>query len=69
MAPKRAREAELARDELAAALRRAGIQFPAMDVRTPLGADEAGYALVQLGACSAPVARELAAVIARGAAR
>ncbi|AWK09771.1 hypothetical protein SSP531S_47150 [Streptomyces spongiicola] len=63
------REAEDARDALGAALRRAGIQLPAMDVRPPLRADGAGYALVTLGDCSAPVALELAAVIERGAAR
>ncbi|MFD7836968.1 hypothetical protein [Streptomyces sp. NPDC059761] len=57
-----------ARDALAAALTRAGIQLPAMDVRTPW-ADEARYALVHLGICSAPVAHALAAVITRGASR
>ncbi|MHC0429331.1 hypothetical protein ACX6XY_03960 [Streptomyces sp. O3] len=61
------REAEEARDALAVALSRAGIQFPAMDVRTPLAVGEGGYALVNLGECSAPVARELAAVITKGA--
>jgi len=62
------REAEAARDALAAALRRAGVQFPAMDVRTPVRTDGPGYALVVLGECSPPVARRLAAVVARGAA-
>ncbi len=63
-------EAEAARDALAEALRRAGIRFPAVDVRTPVRADgAAGYAMVVLGECSAPVARELAAVIERGAKR
>lgn len=62
-------EAELARDALAMALRRAGIQFPAMDVQGPLGAGEGGYGLVLLGACSAPVVQKLAAVISRGASR
>ncbi|MFB6560559.1 hypothetical protein ACFCYH_17040 [Streptomyces sp. NPDC056400] len=64
-------EAVTARDALAAALSRAGIQLPAMDVRTPwpdARADEARYALVHLGVCSAPVAHALAAVIAKGAA-
>ncbi|WP_436991183.1 hypothetical protein [Streptomyces sp. enrichment culture] len=63
-------EAKAARDELAEALRRAGIRFPAVDVRTPVRADgAAGYAMVVLGECSAPVVRELAAVIERGAER
>ncbi|QNP65790.1 hypothetical protein [Streptomyces genisteinicus] len=63
------REAHEARDALAAALTRAGVQLPAMDVRTPWAddrADDPRYALVHLGACSAPVARLLAEVIARG---
>ncbi|MFH0243702.1 hypothetical protein ACGRHY_15025 [Streptomyces sp. HK10] len=63
-------EAEAARDALAEALRRAGIRFPAVDVRTPVRADgAAGYAMVVLGECSAPVARELATVVERGAER
>ncbi|MCP3818506.1 hypothetical protein NLX86_10365 [Streptomyces sp. A3M-1-3] len=67
-AQRKIKEAMDARDALAAALTRAGIQLPAMDVRTPW-ADEARYALVHLGLCSAPVAHELAAVIAKGASR
>ncbi|MGP4000353.1 hypothetical protein [Streptomyces sp. 8N706] len=77
-------EAVEARDALAAALTRAGIQLPAMDVRTPWqdlvgraddgdGGSDAGsavrYALVHLGVCSAPVAHALAAVIVKGAGR
>ncbi|AEN12980.1 MULTISPECIES: hypothetical protein [unclassified Streptomyces] len=73
-------EALEARDALAAALTAAGIQLPAMDVRTPwqdggpeAAEDEDGrpprYALVHLGVCSAPVALELADVIRKGAAR
>lgn len=61
-------EAVEARDALATALSRAGVQLPAMDVRTPW-ADEHRYALVQLGFCSAPVAHALAEVIAKGADR
>ncbi|MEU5717564.1 hypothetical protein AB0G71_17585 [Streptomyces sp. NPDC020403] len=68
-------EAVDARDALAAALSEAGVQLPAMDVRTPWpdtdGGDEgraARYALVHLGVCSAPVAHALAAVIRVGAA-
>jgi hypothetical protein len=69
-------EALQARDALAAALTRAGVQLPAMDVRTPWMGDlddsderPARYALVHLGVCSAPVAHALAEVIDRGAAR
>ncbi|MFP8903264.1 hypothetical protein [Streptomyces atacamensis] len=63
-------EAEAARDALAEALRRARIRFPAVDVRTPVRVGgAAGYAMVVLGECSAPVARELAAVIERGTKR
>ncbi|MEU0145071.1 hypothetical protein ABZ119_03795 [Streptomyces sp. NPDC006288] len=70
----RVQEAVAARDDLAAALSGAGIQLPAMDVRTPWpDADGEGstrptrYALVHLGICSAPVAHALAAVIRKGA--
>ncbi|MFD0150482.1 hypothetical protein ACWGQ4_04290 [Streptomyces sp. NPDC055721] len=62
-------EALDARDALAAALTLAGIQLPAMDVRTPWLDDreaEAPYALVHLGVCSAPVAHALATVIING---
>ncbi|MFF7528028.1 hypothetical protein ACIP6Q_00640 [Streptomyces bobili] len=62
-------EALEARDALAAALSRAGIQLPAMDIRTPWADDrkaEAQYALIHLGVCSAPVALMLADVIAKG---
>ncbi|MFH8489706.1 hypothetical protein [Streptomyces longisporoflavus] len=64
-------EAIAARDSLAAALSRAGIQLPAMDIRTAWADDlkeEARYALVSLGVCSAPVALRLADVIRRGTA-
>jgi hypothetical protein len=76
-------EAFRARDALAAALLRAGIQLPAVGVRTPwndeldeLDVPAAGgdggagprYALVHLGVCSAPVAHDLAEVIERGVA-
>lgn len=62
-------EALDARDALAAALGEAGIQLPAMDVRTPWADDrerDADYALVHLGVCSAPVALLLAEVIRKG---
>ncbi|OQD53923.1 hypothetical protein BM536_027330 [Streptomyces phaeoluteigriseus] len=65
-------EALAARDALATALSRAGIQLPAMDIRTPWADDreaEAQYALVHLGVCSAPVALMLADVITKGIAR
>ncbi|WP_327234443.1 hypothetical protein OG349_11030 [Streptomyces sp. NBC_01317] len=71
-------EAVEARDALAAALTAAGVQLPAMDVRTPwpetdTDDTDAGratrYALVYLGVCSAPVALALAAVIVKGTAR
>ncbi|WP_327318388.1 hypothetical protein [Streptomyces sp. NBC_01235] len=63
------REALEARDALATALTRAGVQLPAMDIRTPWADDrkaEAQYALVHLGVCSAPVALMLADVITKG---
>jgi hypothetical protein len=64
------RQAAEARDALAAALTRAGIQLPAMDVRThPAPPNAPRYALVQLGACSAPVALALADVITQGTGR
>ncbi|WP_405831961.1 hypothetical protein [Streptomyces sp. NBC_01176] len=60
-------EALDARDALASALSRAGVQLPAMDVRTPWADDdEVRYALVHLGVCSAPVALMLADAILRG---
>ncbi|WP_394429514.1 hypothetical protein [Streptomyces sp. SGAir0957] len=64
-------EAVAARDALATALSRAGIQLPAMDIRTPWAddrKDEARYALVHLGVCSASVALLLADVITKGTA-
>ncbi|MFH9864303.1 hypothetical protein [Streptomyces sp. NPDC017202] len=68
----RTSEALEARDALADALSQAGIQLPAMDIRTPWVDDrraEAQYALVHLGVCSAPVALMLADVIMRGVGR
>ncbi|MDQ0958624.1 hypothetical protein QFZ66_002502 [Streptomyces sp. B4I13] len=62
-------EALDARDALAYALSQAGLQLPAMDVRTPWADDREGevrYALVHLGVCSAPVALMLADVILKG---
>jgi hypothetical protein len=62
-------EALAARDALAYALSQAGIQLPAMDIRTPWvddRDDEARYALVHLGVNSAPVALMLADVILKG---
>jgi len=68
----KAEEAVAARDTLAAALSQAGIQLPAMDIRTPWAddrKDEAQYALVHLGVCSAPIALLLADVITKGIAK
>ncbi|WP_329024163.1 hypothetical protein [Streptomyces sp. NBC_00690] len=64
-APHKIQEAVEARDALAQALSRAGIQLPAMDIRSPWS-DETRGALVHLGVCSAPVALALAAVIEQG---
>ncbi|WP_175409544.1 hypothetical protein [Streptomyces sp. TRM64462] len=58
-----------ARDALAGALRQAGIQLPALDIRATGREGDPGYGLVDLGVCAAPVAHQLASVIARGAAR
>lgn len=66
---KRVSEADEAREALREALRCAGIQLPSMDVRPSGRADGSGYTLVDLGLCAPVVAGELAAVIARGAAR
>lgn len=66
---RKVKEAEEARDVLAAALRRAGIQLPAMDVRVAAKTGSAGYGFVSLGECAAPVARDLAYVIEKGAGR
>ncbi|MFF4603694.1 hypothetical protein ACFY12_13280 [Streptomyces sp. NPDC001339] len=62
------REAEEAHHALRRALRHAGIQLPAMDVRPVRRLDGDGYALLNLGECSAPVARALADVIEKGSA-
>ncbi|MGX6744314.1 hypothetical protein [Streptomyces xantholiticus] len=65
-------EAVEARDALATALTQAGIQLPAMDIRTPWAddrEDDARYALIHLGVCSAPIAHLLADVITKGIAR
>ncbi|WP_432127578.1 hypothetical protein [Streptomyces sp. bgisy082] len=62
-------EALEARDALAAALSRAGVQLPAMDIRSPWPDEREGaasYALVHFGVCSAPVAHALAEVILKG---
>ncbi|MEV6953325.1 hypothetical protein [Streptomyces sp. NPDC051183] len=65
---RKVKEAMDARDALATALTKAGIQIPAMDIRTPW-AEGSRYAFVHLGQCSAPVAHALAEVITRGASR
>lgn len=69
--PPKIQEALDARDAPASALSLAGVQLPAMDVRTPCADDregEARHARVHLGVCSAPVALMLADVILRGTA-
>jgi hypothetical protein len=66
------REALEARDALATALTQAGIQLPAMDLRTywaDAREDGAQYALIYLGVCSAPVAHALADAIRKGLTR
>lgn len=65
---KKVGEAEEAHRALRRALRHAGIQLPAMDIRPVRRTDGDGYALVNLGECSAPVARALADVIEKGSA-
>ncbi|MEU9114672.1 hypothetical protein AB0D04_23490 [Streptomyces sp. NPDC048483] len=62
------REAEAARDALAAALRKAGIQFPAMDIAPEGAGRPPRYGFVNLGQVSAPVVHALAEVIVKGAA-
>jgi hypothetical protein len=70
-------EAVEARDTLATALSAAGIQLPALDIRTPWPEPNSGagdgddgrqqrYALIHLGICAAPVALVLADVIRKG---
>ncbi|WP_329119785.1 hypothetical protein [Streptomyces sp. NBC_01465] len=61
------RDARAARDELAAALSAAGIQFPALDVVPFRRGTASAHALVDLGVCAPPVARALAATIRKGA--
>ncbi|GAA2116697.1 hypothetical protein [Streptomyces synnematoformans] len=62
------REATAAHAELSAALRKAGVSFPAMDVK-PQGVKDGkpSYGMVELGTVSPPVAKWLAHLIARGA--
>ncbi|MFC8898954.1 hypothetical protein [Streptomyces cinereoruber] len=66
------REALDARDALAAAPSRAGVQLPAINIRSPWPDEregEASYALVHLEICSAPVAHAIATAIVNGLTR
>ncbi len=57
------KEAEQVRDELCAALHRAGIVLPSLRL-DPVGcADEKPRLLVELGRCNVPTARRLIAVL------
>lgn len=60
------RDAEEVRNALASALERAGLQFPSLRVDTNTYADANPRPLIELGRCSPPLARELAAVIEKG---
>ncbi|MFI8854048.1 hypothetical protein [Streptomyces sp. 891-h] len=64
MTRKRISEATGARLELSAALKAAGVQFPAMDVQR-----RSTYGLIALGEIAPATAKALAEVIRRGAAR
>ncbi|MEG3630912.1 hypothetical protein [Streptomyces poriticola] len=63
------RAAEESRDALASALERAGLRLPSLGLDPNSYADADPRPLVELGRCSPLLARELAAVIERGAAR
>lgn len=66
-ARRKLREAEEARLELSAALKLAGVQLPAADTGFDISVAASGCPLVQLGSVSAPVARQLAEVVRKGA--
>ncbi|KUO21678.1 hypothetical protein [Streptomyces dysideae] len=57
------REAEEVRDTLASALERAGLRLPSLRLDPNTYADAKPRPLIELGRCSPPLARELAAVI------
>ncbi|MBC9718990.1 hypothetical protein H9Y04_41335 [Streptomyces sp. TRM66268-LWL] len=66
----RMQDAEEARAALSTALRSAGISFPGTDLGfrpRPGAKTKNSYALIDLGAISAPVALKLAEVVSRGA--
>lgn len=67
-AAEKVEEAEAARDALASALKRAGLQLPSLILEVSTYADADPRPLIDLGRCSPSVARELAAVIDKGAA-
>ncbi|MGW7405068.1 hypothetical protein ACWGI9_15270 [Streptomyces sp. NPDC054833] len=60
------REAEDARDALASALDRAGLRLPSLGLDTNTYADASPRPLIELGRCSPPLVRELAAAIEKG---
>jgi hypothetical protein len=61
------REAEDARDALAAALARSGLSLPSLRLDLNTYADASPRPLIEPGRCSPPLVRELAAVIEKGA--
>ncbi|MGW4032814.1 hypothetical protein ACWEFL_26520 [Streptomyces sp. NPDC004838] len=65
-AAEKIRNAEEARDALAAALERAGIRLPSLGVDPYTYASAVPLPLVELGRCSPSVALALAAVIEQG---
>ncbi|RZB15114.1 hypothetical protein StrepF001_33640 [Streptomyces sp. F001] len=60
------RDAEEVRDALASALERAGLGLPSLRLDPNTYADANPRPLIELGRCSPPLARELAAVIEKG---
>ncbi|MFD7403964.1 hypothetical protein ACFV7R_15090 [Streptomyces sp. NPDC059866] len=60
------RDAEEVRDALASALERAGLRLPSLRLDPNTYADANPRPLIELGRCSPPLARELAAVIEKG---
>ncbi|MBZ9643497.1 MULTISPECIES: hypothetical protein [Streptomyces] len=63
------RDAEEVRDALASALERAGLRLPSLRLDPNTYADANPRPLIELGRCSPPLARELAAVIEKGSER
>ncbi|MDQ8704597.1 hypothetical protein RCO28_19180 [Streptomyces sp. LHD-70] len=59
-------DVEAARDELAAALAKAGITLPSLGLDPLSYGGELAAPLVELGRCNAPTARSLAAALRQG---